>query len=106
MNLVENYKILYILTVTGYSSWSFFRIRNYNDVHPLSLKTLFLQEVLARGIYTLGTHNLSYLHPDKDIERLLTCYDKVFPILFRALNEDNSFMFLKSEFLKPLFKVR
>ena len=66
-----------------------------------------LQELFARGILALGTHNLSYAHSDADIERLLTVYDEVFALLARML-VDNAPLerYLKCEPLTPLFKVR
>lgn len=106
LKLIEKHKISDNVSITGHPSWSFINFKSNKNLPPLSLKTLFLQEVFARGIYTLGTHNLSFSHSDQDIEKLLTCYDEVFPILFKVLKEDNFFKFLKSEPLKPLFKVR
>jgi len=106
LKLIEKHKISDNIAITGHPSWSFINFKSNKIVPPLTLKTLFLQEVFARGIYTLGTHNLSFSHSDQDIEKLLTCYDEVFPILLKALKEDNFFKFLKSEPLKPLFKVR
>ncbi|MDC3026579.1 hypothetical protein OA248_04660, partial [Candidatus Pelagibacter sp.] len=68
--------------------------------------TLFLQEVFARGIYMLGSHNLSYSHTDSDIDQLFKCYDQVFPILYDALYNENINKKLRCKPLKPLFKVR
>ena len=73
---------------------------------PLVLKTLFLQEVFSRGVYTLGTHNLSFAHSDEDIKKLLSCYDEVFKIISDVLSNGNIYEALKCEPLKPLFKVR
>ena len=35
------------------------------------IKTLYLQEMFARGILILGTHNMSFSHGDNDVARLL-----------------------------------
>ena len=39
------------------------------------------QEMLARGILTVGTHNLSFAHSEDDVEMLLTAYDEVLGII-------------------------
>ena len=69
-------------------------------------KTLFMQEVLARGVLAYGTHNLSYAHSDADIDRLLAVYDEVFPILRAAALEGRMSELLRCKPLEPLFRVR
>jgi glutamate-1-semialdehyde 2,1-aminomutase len=62
--------------------------------------------MFARGILSLGTHNLSYAHTDEDIDRLLTVYDEVLPNLVWAVENGAVRQNLRCEPLKPLFKVR
>ena len=66
----------------------------------------FLQEVFARGILTVGTHNMSYAHSDDDIMKLLATYDEVFAIIKEAMTEKNFKNLLRAEPLVPLFKIR
>lgn len=70
------------------------------------LKTLFLQEVFARGLLTLGSHNMSYAHNDKDIQNLLSVYDAFFAILKDVMENVSLKKNLRCEPLAPLFKVR
>ena len=65
-----------------------------------------VQEVLARGILSLGTHNVTYAHTDDDVDRLLRVYDKVFPILREAVEEGAMTQYLRCPPLQPLFRVR
>ena len=51
------------------------------------LKTLFLQEVFARDVLTIGTHNMSYAHTDADIVKLLEVYNEVFGIIKEVIVE-------------------
>lgn len=104
--LIKKYNLTNILSITGHPSWSFINFSQHNKISPLMIKTLFLQEVFSRGIYTLGTHNLSYAHSDQDIKKLLLCYDDVFPIISKALHGGNFNSFLRCKTLKPLFQVR
>ena len=104
--LIQKYNLSQNISITGHPSWSFINFKPYKSINSLKLKTLFLQEVFARGIYMLGSHNLSYSHTDSDIDQLFKCYDQVFPILYDALYNENINKKLRCKPLKPLFKVR
>jgi glutamate-1-semialdehyde 2,1-aminomutase len=62
--------------------------------------------MFARGILTLGTHNLNYAHSDADIDRLIAAYSEVFPLLADAIHNNALKQYLRCEPLQPLFKVR
>ena len=72
----------------------------------MELKTLFIQEVMKRGFYTLGTHNISYAHTKNDINQLLKTYDIIFKKLKKAVALSNIKDQLDCEVLTPLFQVR
>jgi glutamate-1-semialdehyde 2,1-aminomutase len=63
------------LACTGHPSWTFLRFRDQAQ------KTLYLQEIFARGILCLGQHAMQWAHAEEDVDRLLAVYDEVFPIL-------------------------
>lgn len=89
------------LTIAGHPSWSFLQI---NHPRLWELKTLYLQETLARGILSIFTHNMSFAHCENDIARLLNAYDEIFPIMREAA--ESGVFELHCEPLKPLFKIR
>ena len=76
------------------------------DFTAFEIKTLFLQEVFARGLFTLGTHNMSYAHGDEEVSALVEVYAEVFPILAEAVRERDVASRLRCAPLQPLFKVR
>lgn len=94
------------LSVAGNPTWSFLVIRDTPNYTQWDIKTLFLQEMFARGILTLGTHNISYAHTDADVAQLLSAYDEVLPILKEAVATNSLPQKLRCEPLKPLFKLR
>ena len=49
-----------VVQVTGHPTWTFLQLRPTGPYDALTLKTLFLQECLARGVLTLGTHNVCH----------------------------------------------
>lgn len=94
------------LSVAGHPAWSFVVFKDAGPQSLWHIKTLFLQEVLARGILTLGAHNLSYAHGDAEIDHLLAVYDEVLPLLAAAVATGDICAFLRCKPLEPLFKVR
>lgn len=103
---LEKYGVTDFLSVAGSPTWSFLLIQDTPSCTQWDIKTLFLQEMFARGILTLGSHNMSYAHTDEDVSRLLTAYDEILPLLKEAVTTGSLRQQLRCETLKPLFKVR
>lgn len=90
----------------GHPAWSFLQFRERAPFSNWEIKTLFIQEVFRRGVYTMGTHNLSYAHTEADVSELLACYEAVFGLIARAISDGSLRELLECEPLVPLFKVR
>lgn len=103
---IEKYGIEHFAEAAGHPSWSFVLLKDLPDTSSFEIKTLFMQECLARGILTLGSHNMSYAHSADDVARLLAVYDEVFPLLRDAVANRSIRQYLHCEPLQPLFKVR
>jgi glutamate-1-semialdehyde 2,1-aminomutase len=103
---IESHGVGGFLSVSGHPAWSFLNFRDAEGATSFEIKTLWMQEILARGFLTLGTHNMSYAHTKEDVERLLAAYDAVFPMLGDAVRNRAMRQYLKCEPLAPLFKVR
>jgi glutamate-1-semialdehyde 2,1-aminomutase len=104
--LINQYGLNEVLSITGKDCWSFLMFNDTGTYSQWELKTLFLQEMFLRGILTLGTHNMSYAHSDKDIDKLSQAYKEVFAIISETLSKGDLKGRLKAEPLVPLFKVR
>ena len=76
--LIKQHDLEDIVSTTGKECWSFLVFKDTKIYSQWELKTLFLQEVFARGILTLGSHNISYAHSDADSSKLLGVYNEVF----------------------------
>ena len=105
-DLIEKHGVGHILETTGHPAWNFLVIKDADSYSLWETKTLFMQEIQARGILCLGTHNMSYAHGEAEVDRLLQVYDEVFPILRDAVDNDAMRQHLRCEPLEPLFKVR
>ena len=81
-------------------------IKDTANYSQWQIKTLFLQEMFARGILIIGTHNMSYSHTDADLDKLLNAYDEVIPMLVEGVRNKKLESMLRCQPLEPLFKVR
>jgi glutamate-1-semialdehyde aminotransferase len=104
--LLRQFEITHIFEISGHPSWSFLKINDSGGFSESEIRTLFMQETLARGIIMLGTHDICYAHSEEDIEGLIQVYREVFPIIGEAVAENNLLEKLRCDPLKPLFEVR
>ncbi|MCK4264793.1 aminotransferase class III-fold pyridoxal phosphate-dependent enzyme [Candidatus Babeliales bacterium] len=104
--LIEDHGVSDVFSLSGHPSWTFLSINNLNSYSSFEVKTLLLQEMFKRGILTIGTHNMTFSHTDKDIECLLAAYNEVFPFIKNAIDNKLLNNFIEGEILKPLFKIR
>jgi glutamate-1-semialdehyde 2,1-aminomutase len=104
--LIENHNFSHVFAVEGYPVWSFFTIKDTEDFSSWEIKTLLLQEMFKKGIYTIGTHNMSYAHTSNHVNELLKAYDAFFLLFVKATAERNILRYIKGKVLEPLFKVR
>lgn len=105
-HLIKSLNCESFLSTAGHPSWSFLLISSVSGYSSCEINTLFMQEMLKRGILTTGSHNISYSHTLKDIDDLLVCYKQVFPILKEAIETQTLLEKLNCKPLVPLFKVR
>lgn len=105
-DLIIRHALQDVLSIAGKDCWSFLMFKDTESCSQWEIKTLFLQEVFAMGVLTVGTHNMSYAHSDDDISKLLEVYDEVFEILKDTIVNKRLKELLKTEPLVPLFKIR
>lgn len=104
--IIERNGLQDLFSVSGHPTWSFLNIKDARGASAFEIKTLWLQEILDRGILSVGTHNVNYAHSEADISRLLAVYDEVLPFIGRTLDDGRLKDALRCEPLVPLFKVR
>ncbi|MEK6759605.1 MAG: aminotransferase class III-fold pyridoxal phosphate-dependent enzyme [Deltaproteobacteria bacterium] len=104
--MIEKHGLSEVLSVKGKDCWSFLIFKDTEVYSQWEIKTLFLQEMFAQGILTIGTHNMSYAHTDADLERLALAYDNAFGVIKEVLTDKTLDKRLNTKPLVPLFKVR
>jgi glutamate-1-semialdehyde aminotransferase len=104
--IIEELNLGEVISITGHPTWSFLMFKENSGFTSLEIKTFFIQEVFKRGVYTLGSHNLSYAHSKNDILILLNCYRDVFIKIASNISNGNLRDKLECDTLIPIFKVR
>lgn len=105
-SLIKKHGLTELLSISGHPAWSFLNFSAGDGFSLWEIKTLFMQEMLLRGILISNTHNMSYAHSDADIAALMTAYDEVFAYMNTVIGERSLQKHINCEILKPLFSVR
>ncbi|AMO22087.1 glutamate-1-semialdehyde 2,1-aminomutase [Ramlibacter solisilvae] len=103
--LIDRHGLADVFSLAGHPTWSFLQFQDARGHSMWEIKTLFMQEMLKRGVLSYGTHNMSYAHSEADLDRLKAVYDEVFGVITRGLGSSIRPM-LECEVLEPLFRVR
>jgi glutamate-1-semialdehyde 2,1-aminomutase len=104
--IIQKYDLSNNFALKGHPAWSFFMIKESKDYTSWQLKSLFMQEMVARGILTFTTHNISYSHSKEDIQTILKAYNEVLAILKDTIENKALDKYLRCKPIEPLFKVR
>ncbi len=96
-----------VFSLSGHPSWMIWAIRDHNHANSWEIRTLLLQELYARGIFTVGSHNITAAHNQACLDAVVQAYEEVLPLLAQALQTPGGVRSqLRCEPLLPLFRVR
>lgn len=104
--ILEGNHLAEVFSLSGHPSWTFLNFRDVGGFSAAAIKTLWMQEILDRGVLSFGTHNINYAHTDADIDFLAGVYYSVLPLIGDALSDGSLDARLRCPPLVPLFKVR
>ena len=104
--LIDQQDLGDVFDFSGHPTWTFLLMKDAHGFSAFDIKTLYLQELFAQGILSLGTHNLSYAHTSADVQHLLNIYADLLPRIAQAARHGELRKQLRCEPLQPLFKVR
>ena len=79
--------------------------RNLEEKPDLTVKTLFQQECVRRGVITLGCHNVSYAHTDPYVDKILSVYREVLGLMGEIYRKgDRARDYLEGPSAEPVFR--
>ena len=96
-----------IVSSEGHPSWKIWQISDHPTSTQYEISTYLLQELYARGIFTIGSHIINYCHTTVDLAVVANAYVDVLDSLsFHLSKGDGLKNVLNTSPLKPLFSVR
>lgn len=105
-SVIDQTGMNHVLKLSGHPTWRFLNWSSINNISIQELKTYFMQEIFARGLLLLGTHNVSTAISDKDISRIVSIYQDVLSDMCKFIENGTLQAKLKVKPLEPIFKVR
>jgi len=94
------------IVISGKPSWSLLQFKDTPTATAAEVKSLYLQEIIARGILTAGSHNLCYAHTGEDLERLARAQDETMGVVREAIERADIAARLAGPPIQPVFRVR
>ncbi|HYC48261.1 MAG TPA: aminotransferase class III-fold pyridoxal phosphate-dependent enzyme [Burkholderiales bacterium] len=103
---IERHGLADAMTITGKPSWSLMQFRDCRGASASQVKSLFLQEVIARGVLTAGSYNMCYAHRDADLDLLDKAQREACAVVAAALHVGDIDKRLYGAPIEPVFRVR
>jgi len=94
------------IVISGKPSWSLLQFKDTPTATAAEVKSLYLQEIIARGILTAGSHNLCYAHTGEDLERFARAQDETMGVVREAIERADVAARLAGPPIQPVFRVR
>lgn len=98
-----NFKLAHF---SGHDSWKFLLWNIPNPKEVQKVKTLFLQEMVRRGVLILSSHNVMVSHTEEALDHVCDAYRETIEIIQSAHSSQDYERFLEVDPIKPLFTIR
>ena len=96
-----------VIKFVGHPSWLIWSLSDHVNAGSFEIRTLLLQELFARGIFTIGSHNVSLAHDKACLDMVVAAYAEVLPLIAHSLKTAGGVREkLRCKPLVPLFRVR
>jgi glutamate-1-semialdehyde 2,1-aminomutase len=103
---IQAYGLSDVIGVSGHPSWSILTFKDHPRATLWETKSLFLQEMIARGILVVATHNMSLTHTEEDMLATSKAQSESLAIVREAIDSGDIRSFLVGKPIEPLFRVR
>ncbi len=104
--LAQTFGLLDYTKCIGLPEHSAFYFIDAEGNESLEMKSLFQQELLKRGILTIGVHIICFSHSDKDVAKTLEAYGDAMRVLRQAIDEGDIEKHLEGRKVQPVIRKR
>ena len=102
--LAESFGLAEYTRCVGLSPRTLISFTDGEGQDSLLLKSLFQQEVVKRGVLSLGGHNVCYSHSGADIEHTLRAYEEALRVMAMAIDSGDIERYIEGEPVQPVFR--
>lgn len=95
-----------VFALKGAAPWKIIAVKDQPTASKEAIKTLFMAEMLRRGVLVAASHNVTFAHNQVDLEHVFSAYDATFAVVADALAAGDLETKLKCPPILPVFRVR
>ena len=92
--------------IGGKPCWSLMQFHDTGGATAWEIKSFFLQELIASGVLSVGTHNMAYAHTPDDVALLAHAQEGAMAAVRSALDAGDVRARLNGPPIQPVFRVR
>ncbi len=104
--LIARYGLEKQISLSGKAPWTLLGFQDHPLARKEAIKTLYVREMLANGVLTLGSHNICYAHNEQDIRQVLSVYKTTLSKIRAEIDGGELEQNLDGPVIEPVFKVR
>jgi len=94
------------ISVSGYPVRRLMTCKDSSGQDSMLIKSLLIQEMIKKGIFMHPSVGfISFSHEKEDIQKTITAFSEVIPLIKKAVVENNVKSYLDGEPAKPVYKV-
>jgi len=103
---IERHGLQSAVSLVGLAPWTMLRFADAGGASKEAIKTLFMREMLARGILIAASNNVSYAHGPGDIAAITAAYEASLASVASELAGGRLEANLECPVIMPVFSVR
>ena len=103
---LERHGLQNVIKASGKDPWVILGFSDHPSAEAAAIKTLFIVEMLKRGVLIQGSHNICFAHDSGDVSDVLSAYDETLPLIAEKLETGTLVADLMMPIIRPIFQVR
>ncbi|MBM3518541.1 MAG: aminotransferase class III-fold pyridoxal phosphate-dependent enzyme [Alphaproteobacteria bacterium] len=103
---IVRHGLLEVVALKGLPPWMIIAFKDHPKARGPAIRTLFVREMLARGVLISGSHNVCYAHDQADLDHVAAAYDGALATLAEELATGALEERLGCPSIESVFRVR
>jgi len=104
--LIATNELTDVISLNGAAPWKLLSFNDHPNARKELIRSVFIQEMLSRGVLLTASHNVSYAHDHENLSTTASAYSGALEFIRSRLREDSMEDALTGPVIEPIFKVR